>query len=198
MNPTEKQIGDTHYKTTIQPVQYIHANGLNFFEGNVVKYITRHRNKGGRADLEKAIHYIEMLIQFEYPETSTFGSDNFEQPNAKSAVNPLLVDNIEEDGTISFANGEKINISDLKPIGGGLVEWSKELKTMQVNIPDDAHAAVEYIYFFEPDGYITNPKNKKGSCIGCMFSTFKRCSAPSLSMTAYCRKERIIYTSVKP
>lgn len=63
---TDKQVGGTHYKTAIQPVQYIHANGLNFFEGNVIKYITRHRSKGGKADLEKAIHYIEMLIQFEY------------------------------------------------------------------------------------------------------------------------------------
>lgn len=66
MKISDKQIGGTHYQTPIQPVQYIHANNLNFFEGNVVKYITRHRNKGGRADLEKAIHYIEMLIQFEY------------------------------------------------------------------------------------------------------------------------------------
>ena len=66
MNPTEKQIGGDHYQTKIQPVEYIHANGLNFFEGNVIKYITRHRRKGGNADLEKAIHYIEMLIQFEY------------------------------------------------------------------------------------------------------------------------------------
>lgn len=68
MNATYKQIGGTHYKTTIQPVQYIHANNLNFFEGNVIKYITRHSSKGGKADLEKAIHYIEMLMEFEYPE----------------------------------------------------------------------------------------------------------------------------------
>lgn len=68
MNPTDTQVGGEHYRTKIQPVEYIHANNLNFFEGNVVKYITRHRNKGGKQDLEKAIHYIEMLIQFEYTE----------------------------------------------------------------------------------------------------------------------------------
>ena len=62
----EKQVGGNHYKKAIQPVQYTYANGLNFFEGNVIKYITRHRSKGGKADLEKAIHYIEMLIEFEY------------------------------------------------------------------------------------------------------------------------------------
>lgn len=68
MNPTDTQVGGEHYRTQIQPVEYIYANNLNFFEGNVVKYITRHRRKGGKQDLQKAIHYIEMLIQFEYTE----------------------------------------------------------------------------------------------------------------------------------
>ena len=45
--PTENQVGGTHYKECkIQPVEYIHANGLGFLEGNIVKYITRHRTKG--------------------------------------------------------------------------------------------------------------------------------------------------------
>lgn len=61
-----KQIGGTHYHSRkIQPVEYIHANNLNFFEGNVVKYITRWREKDGVADLEKAKHYIELLIELE-------------------------------------------------------------------------------------------------------------------------------------
>lgn len=46
-------------------MEYIHANNLDFFEGNVVKYVTRWRNKNGLADLEKAKHYIELLIQLE-------------------------------------------------------------------------------------------------------------------------------------
>ena len=57
--------GDHYKKQAIQPVQYIHANGIGFFEGNVIKYVTRWRNKGGIADLEKAKHYIEMLIELE-------------------------------------------------------------------------------------------------------------------------------------
>lgn len=62
----DKQVGGLHYKgKTIQPVEYIHANGLGFCEGNVVKYITRWRNKNGIADLEKAKHYIELLIELE-------------------------------------------------------------------------------------------------------------------------------------
>lgn len=63
---TDKQIGGAHYKEcSIQPVEYIHANDLNFFEGNVVKYITRWRKKDGITDLEKAKHYIDLLIELE-------------------------------------------------------------------------------------------------------------------------------------
>jgi hypothetical protein len=66
-SPLTRQVGGDHYKTaSIQPVEYIRANNLNFFEGNAVKYITRHRVKGGKADLEKAIHYLEMEIANSY------------------------------------------------------------------------------------------------------------------------------------
>ena len=60
------QIGGEHYKKyAIQPVEYIHANGLGYFEGNVIKYVTRWRDKGGFADLEKAQHYLQLLIELE-------------------------------------------------------------------------------------------------------------------------------------
>lgn len=63
----EIQVGGNHYKDLkIQPIEYIHANGLDYFEGNVVKYITRHRKKNGKQDLEKAKHYIDLLIELEY------------------------------------------------------------------------------------------------------------------------------------
>ena len=62
----DKQVGGSHYKDKgIQPIIYIHANNLGFCEGNVVKYITRWREKNGIADLEKAKHYIELLIEME-------------------------------------------------------------------------------------------------------------------------------------
>lgn len=60
------QVGGTHYKECkIQPIEYIHANDLGFCEGNVLKYITRWRAKGGVADLQKARHYIDLLIDLE-------------------------------------------------------------------------------------------------------------------------------------
>jgi len=64
----DKQIGGDHYKDCkIQPVEYIHANGLDYFEGNVIKYITRHRTKGeGKKDIEKVIHYAELILELYY------------------------------------------------------------------------------------------------------------------------------------
>ena len=60
------QIGGDHYKKLkIQPVQYIHANNIPYFEGNVIKYVTRWRDKNGVADLHKARHYIDLLIKLE-------------------------------------------------------------------------------------------------------------------------------------
>jgi hypothetical protein len=65
-NAVDKQVGGNHYKDLpIQPVEYIYANALGYFEGNVVKYISRWRKKNGIADLEKAKHYIELLIELE-------------------------------------------------------------------------------------------------------------------------------------
>lgn len=58
------QVGGDHYKNkAIQPIDYIIANELGFCEGNVVKYITRHKEKNGLEDLKKAKQYIEFLIE---------------------------------------------------------------------------------------------------------------------------------------
>ena len=62
----DTQIGGSHYAAkAIQPVQYIHANDIGFFEGNVIKYVTRWKDKGGLEDLRKAKHYIELLLELE-------------------------------------------------------------------------------------------------------------------------------------
>ena len=60
----DKQPGGDHYqKRAIQPIEYIIKNGMNFLEGNVIKYVTRYKDKGGKQDLEKAIHYLELLLE---------------------------------------------------------------------------------------------------------------------------------------
>ena len=64
---TDKQVGGSHYKDcVIQPVDYIVKNNLDFLEGNVVKYITRHKLKGGVEDIKKVIHYAELILELRY------------------------------------------------------------------------------------------------------------------------------------
>lgn len=65
-NALEVQVGGGHYKNkAIQPIEYIHANNLNYSEGAIVKYITRWRDKNGVEDLEKIKHYVDLLIAME-------------------------------------------------------------------------------------------------------------------------------------
>lgn len=66
----DTQVGGDHYVSMpIQPVEYIHKNGLGFLEGNVIKYITRHGAKGGAVDIRKAIHYCRLILELEYGES---------------------------------------------------------------------------------------------------------------------------------
>lgn len=65
-DPIATQVGGDHYKgMAIQPVEYVHANGIGYFEGNVIKYVSRWRQKNGVEDLKKAIHFLQLLIMFE-------------------------------------------------------------------------------------------------------------------------------------
>jgi len=67
MSAYDKQIGGSHYKKMkIQPSKFVIENELLFPEGNVIKYICRHRYKNGKEDLEKAVHFIEMIIERDY------------------------------------------------------------------------------------------------------------------------------------
>ena len=66
MSAKDYQIGGEHYKSKgIQPIEYIMANELDFCEGNVIKYVSRWRQKNGLDDLLKAKHYLEFLIERE-------------------------------------------------------------------------------------------------------------------------------------
>ena len=57
------QVGGSHYESPIDPDKYIAANNLTFREGNIVKYVTRHRKKNGLEDLLKARDYLDRLIK---------------------------------------------------------------------------------------------------------------------------------------
>ena len=61
------QKGGSHYQNfKIQPSQFINENKLLFAEGNVIKYVCRHQNKGKADDIKKAIHYLEMIMERDY------------------------------------------------------------------------------------------------------------------------------------
>ena len=66
---TETQVGGDHYKSLkIQPMEYSMANNLNACQHTAIKYITRYKNKGGKQDIQKAIHTLYLLLEMEYPE----------------------------------------------------------------------------------------------------------------------------------
>jgi hypothetical protein len=65
MSANDKQIGGAHYVSSIQPWDYILSHGLGYLEGNIIKYVTRYRKKNGVQDLQKALHYLEKLIEVE-------------------------------------------------------------------------------------------------------------------------------------
>ena len=69
MSALNIQEGGDHYKKLkIQPIEFIDANGLDFLQGNVVKYITRHKDKNGAADVRKALHYCQLILELQYKE----------------------------------------------------------------------------------------------------------------------------------
>ena len=69
MSSYKKQIGGKHYLNyKIQPSEFVIENKLLYPEGNVIKYILRHQDKGGKEDLEKAKHFIDMIIERDYEE----------------------------------------------------------------------------------------------------------------------------------
>ena len=63
----DKQVGGKHYRNMkIQPAEFINENKLLFAEGNAIKYICRHQSKGKAKDIEKAMHYLEMILERDY------------------------------------------------------------------------------------------------------------------------------------
>jgi len=66
----KRQVGGNHYKSmVIQPSEFINKNNIPFAEGNAIKYLCRHKQKNQKQDLEKAIHYCQMAIDRDYPDT---------------------------------------------------------------------------------------------------------------------------------
>lgn len=64
MSANEIQVAGTHYKDkAIQPWDYITANGMDYFEGNALKYLSRWKEKDGVKDLKKCLHYVQKVLE---------------------------------------------------------------------------------------------------------------------------------------
>lgn len=90
------QVGGNHYKDMpIQPVEYIHKNGIGYFEGCVIKYVSRWRKKNGVEDLKKARHFLDLLIEFEDQQRGGFQvlgiNEENQQVRAKSFPQPARI-----------------------------------------------------------------------------------------------------------
>jgi hypothetical protein len=82
------QIGGKHYQSfAIQPVEFIHCNGIGYIEGNCIKYLCRWRAKGGLQDLEKVRHYIDLLIEMEVGDLS---KDREPRPEVNATLNRIV------------------------------------------------------------------------------------------------------------
>ena len=80
-DPLKEQVGGSHYKSmAIQPVEFCQKNKLGMIESSVIKYMCRHKSKGGKQDLEKAIHLIRILIEMEYEEKDKTPNYMFKDP----------------------------------------------------------------------------------------------------------------------
>lgn len=66
---SDTQEGGSHYRDmAIQPIEFIDANKLDYFQGNVIKYVCRHASKNGAEDIRKAIHYCRLILEYQYGE----------------------------------------------------------------------------------------------------------------------------------
>lgn len=89
MKTLETQIGGNHYKDmNIQPLEFIMANNLPYCEANIIKYICRYKSKNGIQDLNKARHYLDILIEHEQRRTES--GDSEEDSTSRSGATETL------------------------------------------------------------------------------------------------------------
>jgi hypothetical protein len=116
----EEQVGGNHYrKHKIQPIQYIVANKIGFLAGNVVKYVTRYKDKGGAEDIRKAMHYLELILEFEYPTTVKAPGQAIDTPLAYT-LPPITSGSVRDEGELLYLSPKlilKLEADDPDTIG---------------------------------------------------------------------------------
>lgn len=96
MTQADGQQGGSHYgHFEIDPITYAERNQLTAMEANAVKYVSRHRFKGGAEDLKKAMHYVQMLLQEYYGVTTLVEfkeSDPLLSRHEEKTAQPVVVE----------------------------------------------------------------------------------------------------------
>jgi len=125
-NPYDTQVGGSHYKDMkIQPSEFINKNELQFAEGNAIKYICRHGSKGRLQDLEKAKHYIDMIIERDYADEAKNSSVDsgvdisYEGLSVSFDDTPTGHGTLSDDVKISYADDE-LNSEIFYPSGASV------------------------------------------------------------------------------
>ena len=112
MSSYDKQVGGDHYQTMkIQPAEFVNKNKMLFAEGNAIKYICRHINKGGKQDLEKAKHYIDMIIERDYGD-ETYKSQTFASSIMEGNDTPTGHGTLSDDIQVTYSDLSNLSISD--------------------------------------------------------------------------------------
>ena len=112
MSSYDKQVGGSHYKDmAIQPSEFVNKNKMLFAEGNAIKYICRHNNKGGKQDLEKAKHYIDMIIERDYGD-ETYKSQTFASSIMEGNDTPTGHGTLSDDIQVTYSDLSNLSISD--------------------------------------------------------------------------------------
>ena len=67
MSANDRQVGGNHYKKhgALQHWDLVHHFGWSYFQGQIIKYVMRYKDKNGVQDLEKARHFLDKLIELE-------------------------------------------------------------------------------------------------------------------------------------
>lgn len=84
LKPSDRQVGGDHYKNfIIDPAKFFYFNEVPFLEASAIKYILRHRMKGQKQDIDKAIHYLELIKEYEYEDAPEEGREDPGTPEAQ-------------------------------------------------------------------------------------------------------------------
>lgn len=99
MKANNSQVGGAHYRTEIQHWDYVVANELDYFQGQITKYVTRWKKKNGIQDLKKAQHFLTKYIELAEKEECNCG-----YPMAHTPGCPMYDLQLEAEATANYVN----------------------------------------------------------------------------------------------